>query len=551
MIKKNIYIYELFEDGRRAAFYYQNVDGGTRIVSYAGSRSFVKIPEEINGMDVVEIGSSVFSYCDFNSIELPSTLTKIESSAFEYCKFTSVTIPKTVKHVGDSAFYGSKHIYVYDTLQSNAGEIGFSYSRELPHIITVLSADNDQIKFSVPMYTDGSGAHSRLLRSSWGPGATFNFRAFDNYFAKIKGAWIKLSIAISRLKNPVNLSDARRQTYVAYVVRNAKAVMKDFIDANDLDSFTFFESFGTIKKANIDELIEYAVNKQAVAFSAFLMNYKEKNFPSKVSTKRSLSLGSIRTVAPWRMTRNTIDTVDRYRGSDVDVIFPTEVRGNAISKIATATATVPDNYKEIVSLVIPEGYVSIGDNAFRGCENLERISLPSTLKKLGKCAFARCGKLQEVELPKGIKYIEEDCFYNSGLKIVIFHGCDPWISTSAFGRDVRFIGNKHIPGQRISDSWLGSYAKFIEINPKIEYEGKLFVFSGLGTGNARDHEIVQSVIRKGGLFRSTVSGKTDYLIVSPENAGITKIDAAIKQKKKGSSIKVIVLEDLVSDMAEK
>ena len=37
---------------------------------------------------------------------------------------------------------------------------------------------------------------------------------------------------------------------------------------------------------------------------------------------------------------------------------------------------------------------------------------------------------------------------------------------------------------------------------------------------------------------------TDYLVVNPSDAGYTKIDAAIKQQKKGKKIKAILLEDL-------
>ena len=681
------------------------------------------------------IGMSAFEGCAINSIEFPSTLTEIESSAFKYCNFASVTIPKTVKHVGSGAFGGPKHIYIYDTLQSNAGHIWNAYNDRTPYIITVLSADNNQIKYSVTMESDGSSAHRSVLEDSWGPGTTFNFRAFDNYFTKIKGAELKLRTAISRLKDPVDLSDTGRQSYVAYIVRNAKKIMKDLIDSNDLDSISFFESFGTIKKSNIDELIDYAVNKQAVAFSAFLMNYKEKNFASK----KSLSLGSIRTVTPWRMTGNTIDTVGRYRGSDIDVIFPTEVDGKRINKIADVTATVPDNYKEIVSVVIPEGYVSIGDNAFRGCESLERVSLPSTLKELGKRVFLGCGKLQKIVLPdaivdigascfegcasmkavnlplgvkklergtfrscssltsidlhKNIKYIGKKCFSLSRPKTVTFHGCNPWISKSAFGIGTTFIGDKlpeqynkkitmwSIPfellsspfnnkdelyyrysfaaegpsfgynftpiekiefagksfvltgfnssdayeikkeiikeggkvgnvglknadylivnedhsktrryynvvyensfrrkktsiissstfkklsnisqeakkdpdtqgaGSNKSDSelWLEEFGAYVEVEPQIEFEGKLFVFTGL----TKSHEAAMQVMAKGGEYRSSISGKTDYLIVNPDNAGKTKIDAAIEQKKKGSSIKVIVLEDLISNMTKK
>ncbi|NLC26702.1 MAG: hypothetical protein GX777_08805 [Fastidiosipila sp.] len=103
-------------------------------------------------------------------------------------------------------------------------------------------------------------------------------------------------------------------------------------------------------------------------------------------------------------------------------------------------------------------------------------------------------------------------------------------------------------GSNKSDSelWLEEFGSYVEVAPQIEFEGKLFVFTGL----TKSHEAAKQVLANGGEYRSSISGKTDYLIVNPDNAGKTKIDAAIEQKKKGSSIKVIMLEDLVSVLEE-
>lgn len=51
---------------------------------------------------------------------------------------------------------------------------------------------------------------------------------------------------------------------------------------------------------------------------------------------------------------------------------------------------------DITELVIPEGVTSIGDYAFYGCRNLEKVTLPSTLRSIGKGAFANCVALKEV-----------------------------------------------------------------------------------------------------------------------------------------------------------
>ncbi len=67
---------------------------------------------------------------------------------------------------------------------------------------------------------------------------------------------------------------------------------------------------------------------------------------------------------------------------------------------------------ELKSVVIPEGYVMIGDFAFMGCTSLERIVLPSTLKSIGMGAFADCVSLKSIELPDEVYTIRKAAFMN-------------------------------------------------------------------------------------------------------------------------------------------
>ena len=99
--------------------------------------------------------------------------------------------------------------------------------------------------------------------------------------------------------------------------------------------------------------------------------------------------------------------------------------------------------------------------------------------------------------------------------------------------------------QTQEEKWLGKYGRYIETNPAITIDGKKFVFSGLG-GNlvGKDDPIIQKVIEKGGQYRKSVSGLTDYLVVNPADAGQSKIVAAIGQQQKGKGIKIIFLKDL-------
>ncbi len=95
-----------------------------------------------------------------------------------------------------------------------------------------------------------------------------------------------------------------------------------------------------------------------------------------------------------------------------------------------------------------------------------------------------------------------------------------------------------------AENWMQYYGEYINHNPVIDFDGSLFVFTGFGHRDDKDHPIVQKVIEKGGQYRSKVSGLTNYLVVDPRGAGDTKVQAAIEQREKGKNIQIVLLEDL-------
>lgn len=67
-------------------------------------------------------------------------------------------------------------------------------------------------------------------------------------------------------------------------------------------------------------------------------------------------------------------------------------------------------YYKIKRVVIPEGVTRIEDEAFSGCDCLEEVSFPSSLRLLGKAAFKGCKSLRELSLPDGIEQVGEAAF---------------------------------------------------------------------------------------------------------------------------------------------
>ena len=86
------------------------------------------------------------------------------------------------------------------------------------------------------------------------------------------------------------------------------------------------------------------------------------------------------------------------------------------------SATAPPWYKyhdSIKKVVIKPGITSIGNCAFAELENLDEVSIPSTVTTIGKNAFTGC-KVTNITLPEGVKYIGSWAFWGCEFKSITF-----------------------------------------------------------------------------------------------------------------------------------
>ena len=95
-----------------------------------------------------------------------------------------------------------------------------------------------------------------------------------------------------------------------------------------------------------------------------------------------------------------------------------------------------------------------------------------------------------------------------------------------------------------AEEWKKTYSQYQEKDPRIVINGGKFVFTGILEKSWP--EILEKMTAMGGLERTAVSGKTDYLVVDPRGFGESKVKAALEQRAKGKPVKIVLVEDFLT-----
>ena len=73
------------------------------------------------------------------------------------------------------------------------------------------------------------------------------------------------------------------------------------------------------------------------------------------------------------------------------------------------------NHLKIDKAILRNGIRAIYGNVFEGCELLEEVSLPTSLRRIGVAAFAGCTALKSIEIPEGVMDIDANAFGDSDI----------------------------------------------------------------------------------------------------------------------------------------
>ncbi|MBR2527456.1 MAG: leucine-rich repeat domain-containing protein [Blautia sp.] len=116
--------------------YYINEDNeSVTIAEYTGEEEVVRIPENIDGYTVSEIGYQAFSYYKMKAVSIPDCVSRIGGRAFEYCIIEDrLRLPENIEIMKDAFSYALLPSVVTIPSGAKVGKCAFSYCRVLEQV---------------------------------------------------------------------------------------------------------------------------------------------------------------------------------------------------------------------------------------------------------------------------------------------------------------------------------------------------------------------------------------------------------------------------------
>ena len=424
--------------------------------------------------NITNIGNDAFAGCrSLTSITIPDSVTSIGDTAFAYCyQLTSITIPDSVTSIGEATFYycsGLTSITIPDSVTS----IGSSAFKNCSNLTTIsLSCKSTLKRSDFGEQTNLVSYTLHTLKKTAAKDATCSESGNKEYWTcEHCGKYFLSDDANPETATAVELSE----TVIPVSHKLTKVEAKDATCAED----------GNKEYWTCEHCKKYFLSDDTNPETAKAVELSETVIPAlkhKNATTRGAS--------------EPTETSPGYSGDlycpDCDTVvekgYTYWIEDNLTWKLyedgtlnISGTGAMKDynaddnpspayNNSKVKKIVIEKGVTSVGDYAFRSCNNLTSImisnsvtsignyaffyctsltsiTIPDSVTNIGNYAFAGCKDLTSITIPDSVTSIGNYAFYNcSSLTSITIPDSVTSIGNSAF------VGCKNLTSITIPDS---------------------------------------------------------------------------------------------------
>ena len=387
-------------------------DNCNAIIKTATNTLFWGGPNTVIPASVTTIGSYSYRGCtELKSIDIPENVTTIEYGAFERSGLTTLTIPATVTKPGFAICNGCASltdIYLYaKTVPDEHIIMEDPYAENITLHVPASALEQYQEQWQY----DGYKAIVAIDESV--PGVLRYSYNTSTMTATVTGLENKDATEVVIPSNVMQNGQTYTVTAIYYYA---------FSNCNELTCVTMpstitkieYYAFSGCKRL---ESVSLSSGLKEIGFFAFMdcSNLKSISLPSgleKIDFNAFQNCTSLqKVVIPASVTNisfgvftgcNNLSSIVVEEGNSVY-----DSRNNCNAIIATEKNELIQGCQ---STVIPNGVISIGQNAFMGIDNLKTIQIPNTVQTLQNNCFRDCKGLTSINIPSSVKELNYSCF---------------------------------------------------------------------------------------------------------------------------------------------
>lgn len=338
-----------------------------------------------------------------------SSITNIKTSAFSSCNnISTVKFGNGINEIGEDAFENSKVSSI--EIPTGASITGFGANAFAGTLITGFNIPN-----KVKSLNDNTFANCTEL-------TTVNF---PEGFESIGYGCFNNCEKLSKLDFPATLKKINSYSFEGAGIKAAVVGTEPGIDLtiktipeieNTLSSkkFNFGGAIKSITLRNEEGVEPITVipdnffsdnkNLTEVILNEGLENIGDSAFASCTRLKNIKLPSTVKTIGNNAFDGDILLT-------KVEQVPATKIDGSEFYRLSTLGDSTFKNCTSLKEMELHEGIIAIGDSCFNGC-GLEKLTIPSSMKKLGNYALANNTVLKDVVLTNGLENIGDYCFEN-------------------------------------------------------------------------------------------------------------------------------------------